>query len=107
MTVTVKEGEDVTLKHDKEIKKGDKIQVMFGDKKKQSSIADLRGETGKIVTYDDVADGRFRGRLKLDKTTGYLTIRNSTTAHSGLYTLEIKSSRGVSQQRFVLTVKGE
>ncbi|KAF4098059.1 uncharacterized protein LOC131530785 [Onychostoma macrolepis] len=104
-TLTVKEGDPVTLKPNKEIKKDDEIEWQFGDKKQQTSIADIRTETGEIVTYDYVAGERFRDRLELDKTTGFLTIRNSRTEHSGLYTLHIRSSGGDSKQRFVLTVK--
>uniref|UniRef100_A0A673HTW6 Ig-like domain-containing protein n=1 Tax=Sinocyclocheilus rhinocerous TaxID=307959 RepID=A0A673HTW6_9TELE len=61
----------------------------------------------KILTYDEVADGSFRDRLELDKTTGSLTIRNTRTEHSGLYKLEITSSSGVSDQTFFVTVKGD
>ncbi len=108
-TVTVREGEDVTLKPNKEIKKDDFIQWQFGDEEQLTGIAEIRGEPRKIVINDDddAADGRFRGRLYLDGTTGSLTIKNSRTAHSGPYTLHIKSSSGDSQQRCMVTVNGE
>ncbi len=106
MTVTRTKGEDVVLKPNKTIQKGDGILWMFGEGERQTSIAELIGETGEIVTHDYAADGRFSDRLKLD-TTGSLTIRNSRTEHSGLYTLYITSSSGNSQQRFIVTVSGE
>ncbi len=107
VTVTVSEGEHVILKSNKEIQKGDGILWMFGDKEQQTSIAKFIGETGEFVIYDYAADGRFRDRLDLDKTTGSLIIRNSRTTDSGLYTLHITSSSGDSQQTFIVTVKGE
>ncbi len=106
MTVPVKEGEDVTLKPNNTIQKGDGILWMFGEEETQTSIAKFIRETGEFVTHDYAADWRFRGTLKLD-TTGSLTIRNSRPEHSGLYTLYITSSSGDSQQRFIVTVKGE
>ncbi len=107
MTVSVREGYPVTLKHDKAIKKDDEIQWQFGEGKQLTRIAEIRGETGQIVTHDDAAAGRFRDILDLDKTTGSLTIWNSRAAHSGLYKLCITSSGVASKQRFILTVNGE
>uniref|UniRef100_A0A671M363 Ig-like domain-containing protein n=1 Tax=Sinocyclocheilus anshuiensis TaxID=1608454 RepID=A0A671M363_9TELE len=43
---------------------------------------------GSITVYDDVPDGRFRNRLKVDHQTGYLTITNTTTQHTGCYNLQ-------------------
>ncbi len=102
--VTGTEGEDVPLKSNKTIQKGDGILWMFGEGELQTSIAKLIGE---IVTHDYTVDGRFRNRLYLDETTGSLIIRNSRPEHSGLYTLYITSSSGDSQQRFIITVSGE
>ncbi|KAL0146675.1 hypothetical protein M9458_058015, partial [Cirrhinus mrigala] len=102
--VPVSEGEDVTLKPDYKIKKGDVIQWQFGDKKLLTHIAEIRGETRRPLICDYNADERFRDRLDLDETTGSLTIKNTRTAHSGLYKLHIRTSRRTLQQRFSVTV---
>uniref|UniRef100_A0A8C1Y966 Immunoglobulin domain-containing protein n=1 Tax=Cyprinus carpio TaxID=7962 RepID=A0A8C1Y966_CYPCA len=104
LPLTVSEGEDITLKLNNKINKGDEMKWMFGEGKQLNIIAEIRGETGKIFTYNYAADGRFRGRLDLDKTTGSLTIRNSRAAHSGPYTLQIKSRSGTSVHIFFVTV---
>ncbi len=92
---SVEEGSSVTLKPDTEIQKDDQIQWTFGDQ--DVLIAQIREETGEI--YDDVLEGRFRGRLKLEKT-GSLTITNTRPEHAGLYELEIITSRDTLRKRF-------
>ncbi|XP_016419823.1 uncharacterized protein LOC107749244 [Sinocyclocheilus rhinocerous] len=99
------EGESVTLKPATEINKDDSIQWLYGDEEQQTVIAEFTGETGEIFTYAHVADGRFRDRLELDKTTGSLAIKNTRTELSGLYHLQIRSSSGLSYQTFSVTVK--
>jgi len=102
-TVSVKEGESVTLMTDAEIQIDDHIQWMFGTQEKP--IAEIRGETREISYHG--ADGRFRDRLKLDEKTGSLIITHTTTEHIGVYNLQINSSRGTSYQIFIVTVKSE
>ncbi|XP_050951467.1 uncharacterized protein LOC127154106 [Labeo rohita] len=99
------EGESVTLKPAAEINKDDLILWLFGDEKLLTGIAMFKRETGEISTYAHVAGGIFKDRLELDETTGSLTIRNTRTAHSGLYKLQIISSSGVLDQAFIVTVK--
>ncbi len=79
---SVIEGESVTLyTHFTQIKQGDWIQWWF----KEYLIVESNVMTGSMTVYDDVLDGRFRDRLKLDTQTGYLTITNTTTEHTGDY----------------------
>ncbi|CAM4659529.1 unnamed protein product [Leuciscus chuanchicus] len=95
--IPVMEGESVTINPETEIQKDDQIQWRFGDQ--DILIAEFRGGTGKI--HDD--DGIFRGRLTLGGT-GYLIITNMRIEQSGDYKLQISSSRGTTNKRFVVTV---
>ncbi|XP_050956404.1 uncharacterized protein LOC127157212 isoform X2 [Labeo rohita] len=99
-TIAVMEGEPVTLKPNKEIQIGDKIYWQFrGD-----LVAKKEGETtdGEIT---DGHDGIFRDRLELENETGSLTITNTRTAHTGLYTLEIRRGKIILRETFIVFVK--
>ncbi|XP_058617513.1 uncharacterized protein LOC131530976 [Onychostoma macrolepis] len=102
--IEVMEGKSVTLNPATEINKDDVILWLFSDEEQQTLIAEIKGET-KVFTRDDAAGGRFRDRLKLDETTGSLTINNTRTTDSGAYKLQITSSRGASDQTFIVTIK--
>ncbi|KAL0161761.1 hypothetical protein M9458_045486, partial [Cirrhinus mrigala] len=65
---------------------------------------EIKGKPREIFTYVYNADERFKGKLDLDKTTGSLTTKKTRTAHSGLYTLHIRSSSGALQQAFFVSV---
>jgi len=63
--VSVMEGDSVSLNSDlTEIKDDDVIQWMFGDG--NTLIAEINVTADRFTVYDDVLDGRFRDRLKLD-----------------------------------------
>ncbi|XP_039520365.1 uncharacterized protein LOC120474283 isoform X12 [Pimephales promelas] len=96
--ISVEEGKNLIINPETEIQKDDQIQWRFGD----ILIAEIRG--GTLKTHDDADDGRFRGRLKLDEKTGSLTITDITTEHTGNYKLQIISSRGNTNKRFVVYV---
>ncbi|KAL0161757.1 hypothetical protein M9458_045482, partial [Cirrhinus mrigala] len=82
--ISVKEGDSVTLNSGlTEIKDDDQIRWDFDN----TLIAKIDEQANSIAVYDEVLDGRFRDRLKLDKQTGSLTITNITTEHDGDYEL--------------------
>ncbi|XP_067271105.1 uncharacterized protein [Pseudorasbora parva] len=97
-----KEGESVTLKTDAEIQENDQILWMFGPQ--ENIIAQIIRETKEMTTFDG-PDGRFKDRLKLESSTGSLTITNISAEHIGVYKLQTITSRGTSNQRFIVTVK--
>ncbi|XP_077081704.1 uncharacterized protein LOC143735432 [Siphateles boraxobius] len=96
-SVSVTEGESVTLHTDAEMHKDALMLWRFGDK--GILLAKIDVETNETSLND--ADERFRDRLKLDQT-GALTITNTRTTDSGLYELQIRGSE--SSQRFLLSV---
>ncbi|KAI2646954.1 SLAM family member 9 [Labeo rohita] len=80
------EGDSVTLNSDlTEIMDDDRIQWMFFN----TLIAEINKWVNRFTVHDDVLDGRFRDRLKLNKQTGSLTITNTTTEHVGVYGVRI------------------
>ncbi len=91
---SVVEGESVTLDLGVAKKTNDSMTWYFND----TLIAEITGDQSKICT-DDQCKERFRDRLKLDLQTGSLTITNTRTTDSGLYKLQITSSRSSSSIR--------
>ncbi|XP_058616944.1 uncharacterized protein LOC131530600 isoform X2 [Onychostoma macrolepis] len=95
------EGDSVTLNTDTEIQRDDQILWMLGAQ--DDLIAQIRG--GTVEIYDDGVNKRFRDRLKLNKTTGSLTITDIRAEHTGLYKLlTISSSRGILFKKFKLLI---
>uniref|UniRef100_A0A673GKQ9 Immunoglobulin domain-containing protein n=1 Tax=Sinocyclocheilus rhinocerous TaxID=307959 RepID=A0A673GKQ9_9TELE len=101
-SVSVTEGDSVTLHNDITECKDCKIVWAFGE---DSLIAKINREKLIFSTFD-VHDGRFRNRLKLDDMTGSLTIMNITTQHAGLYQLNVFGAEH-SSKVFSVTVYGE
>ncbi|XP_039522218.1 uncharacterized protein LOC120475643 [Pimephales promelas] len=84
-SVSVTEGESVTLNTDTEKQKDELI--MWRTVHNDSLIAKIKGNNFKT----DVLE-RFRDRLTLDEKTGSLTITNTRTTDSGLYKVTIDKS---------------
>ncbi len=104
-SVSVTEGESVSLNSRlTEIQTRDIITWRFGYP--ETLIAIINREDGIVSTFDG-PDGRFRDRLKLDHQTGSLTITNTRTTDSGLYTVHIKGANYDTRYRFNVTVYGE
>ncbi|XP_042604669.1 uncharacterized protein LOC109080562 isoform X2 [Cyprinus carpio] len=99
--ISMKEGDSVTINSDLTEIMDDKIQWRF--RSENILIAEINKQTNRFTVYDDVLDGRFRDRLKLNKQTGSLTITNITTEHAGAYELDINNVR----KRFLLAVYDE
>ncbi|XP_058616647.1 hepatic and glial cell adhesion molecule-like [Onychostoma macrolepis] len=94
-SVSVMEGDSVTLKTDVDKQGYDKIEWRFGEER----IARIKGVNG--THYDEV--WRFRGRLQLDHT-GSLTIRNTTTEDTGVYHLSMKVGNAEIPKSYRVTV---
>ncbi|XP_067271601.1 uncharacterized protein [Pseudorasbora parva] len=84
------EGDSLTLHTDVQTNQQDRIKWYFN----ATRIAQINGNKSKICTDVQCNEGteRFRDRLKLDQT-GSLTIMNINTTDSGLYKLQIISSK--------------
>uniref|UniRef100_A0A671R1B1 Immunoglobulin domain-containing protein n=1 Tax=Sinocyclocheilus anshuiensis TaxID=1608454 RepID=A0A671R1B1_9TELE len=98
-TKLVKEGESVTLDPGVMKNPNDLMTWYFND----ICIAEITGEPRMICTD---GDERFRDRLKLDNQTGSLIIMNISTTDSGLYELQITSSRFSIIRSFSVNVTG-
>ncbi|XP_077081401.1 uncharacterized protein LOC143735208 [Siphateles boraxobius] len=102
-SVSVLEGDSVTLHAGlTEIQKADLILWTFGPD--NTRIAQINKMSNKLSLYDDVLDGRFRGRLELEDQTGDLTITNITTKLAGLYELQIIGEKEVLPKEFSIMV---
>ncbi|XDV24058.1 hypothetical protein PO909_028341, partial [Leuciscus waleckii] len=98
------EGDSVSLNTDvTEIHEDDEILWKYGAE--NSLIAQISRADGISSIFDDVPDGRFRDRLKLEDQTGSLTITNTTTEHAGDYKLEISGAKR-SSKTFNVSVYG-
>ncbi|KAA0711850.1 hypothetical protein E1301_Tti013459 [Triplophysa tibetana] len=96
------EGDSVTLNTDVQTQRDDLILWRFGDEGVLLAKGDK--EVNKDSIYDDVLDGRFRDRLKLDDQTGSLTITNTKTTDTGVYKLKIINNRDTKYRTFSVSV---
>ncbi|KTG38155.1 hypothetical protein cypCar_00040400 [Cyprinus carpio] len=105
VSVSVMEGDSVTLHTDVKTKQRDRIRWYFND----TRIAQITGDLSKTCTDVQCNEGteRFRDRLKLDHQTGSLTIMNITNTDSGDYHLETIISGSISEKIFSVTITGE
>ncbi|XP_058616236.1 uncharacterized protein LOC131530130 [Onychostoma macrolepis] len=101
-SVSVMEGDSVTLHTDVKTNQQEKIKWFFSD----TRIAQISDYLSKTCTDVQCNKGteRFRDRLKLDHQTGSLTITNTRTTDSGVYKLQMISSRSISEKIFRITV---
>ncbi|XP_056304289.1 SLAM family member 5 isoform X4 [Danio aesculapii] len=84
-SVSVVEGESVTLRTDVKVQQDDQILWMFNINNADTRIAEIHRQN--IFKYNKTVI--FGDRLKIDSQTGSLTIRNIRSEHSGLYKLAI------------------
>ncbi|XP_043078537.1 uncharacterized protein LOC122327323 [Puntigrus tetrazona] len=103
-SLSVMEGDSVTLHTGVETNQQDEIRWYFDDIR----VAQTTGDLGFMCT--DVqckySDERFRDRLKLDHKTGSLTIMNTRTTDSGLYHNQVIYGSSISHEMFSVTVFG-
>uniref|UniRef100_A0A8C1RL08 Immunoglobulin domain-containing protein n=1 Tax=Cyprinus carpio TaxID=7962 RepID=A0A8C1RL08_CYPCA len=101
VSVSLMEGDSVTLHTGVETNQQDDIKWYFGD----TRIAQITGDLSDICTdvQCNVGTERFRDRLKLDHQTGSLIIMNITTTDSGEYILKIISNND-SEKIFSVSV---
>ncbi|XP_056614085.1 uncharacterized protein LOC130429508 [Triplophysa dalaica] len=96
-SVSVMEGDSVTLHTDVQTQRDDLILWRFGDD--GVLIAKDDKEDNKSSIYDDILDGRFRDRLKLDDQTGSLIISHVKNTDAGIYKLKISSNNRQTQYK--------
>ncbi|XP_016121429.1 natural killer cell receptor 2B4-like, partial [Sinocyclocheilus grahami] len=99
-SVSVLEGESVTLHTDVKVQRDDQIRWTFGPQNTRIAEIIKRDQINFIFVSND---GRFRDKLLMDNQTGSLTIRNIRSEHTGLYELTVISGK-TSLKSFSVTV---
>ncbi|XP_051978347.1 uncharacterized protein LOC127640013 [Xyrauchen texanus] len=100
-SVSVMEGDSVTLHTDDTeiLRDDDVLHWMFGAQNPDTVIAQIN----RPANITSIMDEQLRFRLQLNDQTGDLTITNITTAHTGLYKVQI-SRNTISFNIFNVTV---
>ncbi|XP_048038588.1 uncharacterized protein LOC125263582 isoform X1 [Megalobrama amblycephala] len=99
-SVSVMEGESVSLNTDVQVQRDLQIQWTFGPQNTRIAEIIKRDQMNYVFVTND---GIFRDRLQMDNHTGSLTIRNTRSEQTGLYELTVTSSRK-TLKRFNVTV---
>ncbi|XDV24132.1 hypothetical protein PO909_028389 [Leuciscus waleckii] len=94
VSVSVMEGDSVTLKTGVTKQQRDKMLWYFED----TRIALINGHHNTSCLYDG-EDGRFRDRLDVDYETGSLTIRDIRSEHAGRYEAELIRSESSGKRQ--------
>uniref|UniRef100_A0A8C2IH98 Ig-like domain-containing protein n=1 Tax=Cyprinus carpio TaxID=7962 RepID=A0A8C2IH98_CYPCA len=97
-SVSVLEGDSVTLNSDVKVQGDNMILWMFGPE--INRIAEIYKQV--IDMFN--SNVKFGYKLQMDSQTGSLTIRNIRTEHTGLYKLSIFSKRGTAYRNFSVIV---
>jgi len=101
-THKVAEGKQVTLSTgETEIQGEDNILWTFGDER--MLLAKIHLDDDIFETYDS-DDGRFKGRLDLERSTGSLIIQNTRSSHSGVYYMKITKNTATVYKNFIVIV---
>ncbi|XP_073700599.1 natural killer cell receptor 2B4-like [Garra rufa] len=100
-SVSVTEGDHVTLYTDVNVQKDDQILWTFGPQNTRIAEIIKRDQINLIFVSNDVS---FRDKLMMDNQTGSLTIRNIRSEHTGLYKLTVIISGKTSLKSFSVTV---
>ncbi|XP_052445183.1 uncharacterized protein LOC127986953 isoform X1 [Carassius gibelio] len=99
-SVSVTEGDSVSLNTDVKVQTDDMVRWTFGPQNTRIAEIIKRDQINFIYVSND---GRFRDKLQMDNQTGSLTIRNIRSEHSGLYKLTVISGE-TSLKSFSVTV---
>ncbi len=104
-TVSVMEGDSVTLKYLMEINQHEDFMWNFNN----IPIAEITGDPSKICTdvRCDNRNERFGDRLKLDNQTGSLTIMNIRNTDSGRYDVWISRKKRGGGGSYSVVVRGK
>ncbi|ROL45389.1 CD48 antigen [Anabarilius grahami] len=96
--IKVMAGDSFTLRTGlTEIQRDDDVEWRFGS----NGTRITRIAAGNVTRHDDE---KFRGRLKLERQTGDLTITNVSNEHNGVYQLIIIIKNKKTSKRFAVTV---